>query len=59
MVVSLTLQWGVILPLVALLTLAMGWGLLGAWCVQTGVRLLQAGVFARMWHNERWQGIRV
>ncbi len=59
MTVSLTLQWGLLLPLVALLVLKFNLGMLAVWSVQALVRVLQTGIFISMWQRGRWQGIRV
>jgi MATE family multidrug resistance protein len=59
MLVSLLMQWGLILPVVALMVLVWDLGMLPVWSVQAAVRVLQAGAFALMWKRGKWQGIRV
>ena len=58
-VVAVGLQWGLFLPVAALLGPVLGFGLLAIWIAQIGYRGLQAGVFAAMWQQGRWARIEV
>jgi MATE family multidrug resistance protein len=57
--VSITLQWGLFLPLAWFLGPHLGLGLMAIWAAQIGYRLLQAGVFAWIWQRGRWATIEV
>jgi putative MATE family efflux protein len=59
MLASLGLQYGLILPIVAVLVLRFNLGMLPIWTIQAGVRSLQAILFATMWQRDKWQGIRL
>ena len=59
MVVSITLQWALLLPAVWLVGPVGGYGLLGIWLVQVAHRGLQAGVFAWIWRQGKWAEIEV
>jgi multidrug resistance protein, MATE family len=54
MLVAVSLQWGLFLPIAWLVGPLLGGGLLGIWLVQGGYRLLQAGIFLSMWQGLRW-----
>lgn len=56
--VSVGLQWGVTLPL-ALFMAISGYGLLAVWVVAGATRLVQAVIFAAIWHRGRWATIKV
>lgn len=58
-VTATALQWGLFLPIAALIGPVLGLGLTAIWVAQTGYRLLQAGVFAWLWHRGRWASIEV
>lgn len=57
MLVSVFTQWGVFLPLAYMLGPILGFGLLGIWCGQAAYRILQAAIYAGMWHGGRWRNI--
>ena len=59
MVVTVSLQWLVGLPLTWLVGPYLGFGLLGIWGVQFGYRALQAAVLSHLWRRGRWAAIRV
>lgn len=59
MLATLGLQWGLLLPIVAVLVLVFKLGMLPVWSAHVGVRLLQTGILFAMWKGERWQTIRV
>ena len=58
-ITATALQWGLFLPLAALVGPVLGLGLTAIWVAQIGYRLLQAGVFALFWQRGRWAGIQV
>jgi Na+-driven multidrug efflux pump len=59
MVVSISLQWGIFLPVAYFLGPVLGLGLSAVWAGQVGYRLLQALVFAGIWKSERWIDLKV
>ena len=59
MVVTVSLQWLVGLPLTWLFGPYLGFGLLGIWGCQFGYRALQAAVLCHLWQRGRWAEIRV
>ena len=59
MVVTVSLQWLLGLPLTWLFGPYLGFGLLGIWGVQFGYRAVQAAVLSYLWRRGRWAEIRV
>jgi putative MATE family efflux protein len=59
LVVSVVLQWVLLLPTVYLVGPVLGYGLIGIWLVQAGYRGLQAGVFVALWRRGRWAHVAV
>jgi putative MATE family efflux protein len=59
MLISVCMQYAVQLPLVFLVAFRLGGGMLPIWIVQTGYRLVQAGLFAGVWRTGRWAQVRV
>lgn len=59
MAVSLSLQWGVLLPMVAVFVLVLQLGMLPVWILQASYRFVQASTFIAMWRKGGWQGIKV
>lgn len=59
MVVSISVQWGLQLPLIWLCGVHLEWGLTAVFAAQTIARALQAAIFARSWRGERWSAIKV
>ncbi len=59
MVVAITTQWIVFLPLAYLVGPMLGLGLIGIWVLQAGYRFLQAMVFIRHWTTGDWASIKV
>ena len=59
MVVSIGLQWFLLLPLAFLVGPILGFGLLGIWLLQGGSRALQAIVYLSLWKGGRWRSIAV
>lgn len=59
MIVSVTTQWVVQLPLIYLVGPWLGWGLMAIWTVQLGGRVGQALAFAAIWRRPGWTAIRV
>lgn len=59
MFVSITLQWGFMLPLAWLIGLELGYGLFGVWMVITGQRLLQAIIYSGLWRSGKWADVKV
>ena len=57
MVVSVTLQWGLFLPVAFVLGPVMGFGILPIWIAQLAYRTLAAGAFAIMWRRRGWTKI--
>lgn len=54
MVISVSMQWAVQLPLVYLLGPHLGLGLTAIWLGWMAVRVLQAGIFFGIWRGQRW-----
>ncbi len=59
MLVSVSTQWFVFLPLAYLVGPVLGFGLLGIWLLQGGSRGLNALLFVAMWRGRKWQNISV
>ncbi len=59
MYVATSLQWGLFLPVVALVGPVFGGGLLAVYASQVAYRLLQSAAFAWMWRGRAWQRISV
>jgi Na+-driven multidrug efflux pump len=59
MVVSVTLQWLLFLPLVALVGPILMWGLTAIYAVNILYRGIQTGVFWSLWRSDSWTGIEV
>lgn len=57
MLVSAFSQWGVFLPAAYVLGPGLGFGLLGIWSAHAGYRILQAAIYAGLWHGGRWRNI--
>lgn len=59
LVVSVSMQWLVYLPLAYTAGIIMGWGLIGIWAVNVIPRVLQAGIFSILWRGDRWAKVEV
>ena len=59
MLVAVSAQWFVFLPIAYLVGPALGFGLLGIWILQGTYRTLQAGLFRKLWEQRDWARIRV
>lgn len=59
MKVSISLQWGLLLPLAWLLGPGLGGSLMAVWSVQLLFRCINSAVFATIWQRGHWQHIRV
>lgn len=59
MTVQVFLQWGILLPGAYLMGPTWGFGLLGVWLVQAGLRALQATVYVVIWQLRQWAKIQV
>jgi putative MATE family efflux protein len=59
MVVSVTAQWIVFLPLAYLVGPVLGFGLTGIWMLQASYRGGQALVVTHFWQRRDWTGLRV
>ncbi len=59
MTVSLILQWVIFLPTAFIIGPSLGFGLLAVWIAQSVYRLVQAIIFALIWHRGKWQTIKV
>jgi putative MATE family efflux protein len=57
MAVTVSLQWGMFLPVAFLVGPVLGWGLASVWAAQVGYRSLQTAAFVVMWHRGRWADI--
>lgn len=57
--VSITLQWGMLLPLAWLLGPGLGGSLTAVWTVQLLFRCINSAVFATIWQKGHWQTLRV
>ena len=55
MLLTLSMQWLVFLPLAWWVGISMGYGLLGVWLVQLFYRALNSGSFLWVWQQRRWQ----
>ncbi len=55
--ISIIAQWGLFLPLAALVGPVLGGGLLAVWLLQAVYRCGQAAWFARVWQQGQWQRI--
>jgi len=59
MIVSISLQWGLFLPVAYVLGPVLGFGLSAVWIAQVGYRCLQALVFAAVWRRRSWIEMKV
>jgi MATE family multidrug resistance protein len=59
MVVSVTTQWLVFLPLAYLVGPLLGFGLLGIWALQGLYRVAQAFIYVGFWRGGHWATIKV
>jgi putative MATE family efflux protein len=59
LVVSVGLQWLLLLPAVWVVGPALGLGLLAIWAVQLAYRGLQTGLFVALWKRGAWARLRV
>lgn len=59
MLVSISFQWLLFLPLAWLVGPTLGYGLAGVWVAQAAHRTLQSGVMAWIWSRRSWASIRV
>lgn len=59
MVVAITTQWIMFLPLAYLAGPVLGLGLIGIWVMQGVYRSVQAALFYRFWKGRKWASIRV
>ncbi len=59
MLVSVTTQWLVFLPLAYLVGPLLGFGLLGIWALQSLYRVAQAFIYVGFWRGGRWARIKV
>ncbi len=57
--ISIIAQWGIFLPLAALVGPILGGGLLAVWALQAVYRMGQAAWFAMVWKQGRWIGIKL
>ena len=57
--ISIVAQWGIFLPLAALVGPVLGGGLLAVWALQAVYRCGQAAWFVRVWNQGRWQAIKL
>jgi putative MATE family efflux protein len=57
--ISIIAQWGIFLPLAALIGPVMGGGLLAVWVLQAVYRCGQAGWLAMTWKQGRWIDIKL
>ena len=59
MIVSVSTQWGLFLPVAFLVGPTLGYGLLGIWVAQICYRTLQAFVLAALWQARGWANIKM
>ena len=59
LVVSVTTQWGLFLPIAYLLVAVGGFGLLEIWIANAGYRLIQASLYTAMWRRGAWRTLTV
>ncbi|MEM7675870.1 MAG: MATE family efflux transporter [Myxococcota bacterium] len=59
MFVQVTMQWGLLLPFSYIMGPVLGFGLVGVWAVQAGVRMIQAITYTIIWRQRRWATIQV
>ena len=59
MMVSITAQWVLFLPVAYLAGPILGYGLLVLWVLQGAYRAVQAGIFVQFWRQREWASIRV
>ncbi|MEQ9325066.1 MAG: MATE family efflux transporter, partial [Polyangiaceae bacterium] len=59
MVVAVSLQWLVFLPVAYAVGPWAGFGLVGIWIAQAVYRFLQAGLFSLMWRDGKWATVEV
>ncbi len=59
LIVSVGLQWVLLLPAVYVVGKVLAVGLLGIWLTQLVYRTLQSGVFAVFWRRGRWAKVKV
>ena len=57
MLVSISTQWLLFLPLAYIFGPLLGLGLLAVWVLQGGSRALNAWLFVSMWRGRKWQHI--
>ena len=57
MVVSVTLQWGLFLPIAFVLGPVLGFGILPIWIAQLTYRCITAGAFSILWRRKAWTTI--
>ncbi|MCP4804552.1 MAG: MATE family efflux transporter [Proteobacteria bacterium] len=58
-ITATALQWGLFLPVAALVGPVLGLGLTAIWIAQIGYRLLQPGILAAFWQRGKWVRIEV
>ena len=59
LLVSFSLQWGFMLPVVYLIGPVLGYGLLPIWMVMVLWRVAGVAVYSTLWHRRGWAHIRV
>jgi MATE family multidrug resistance protein len=59
MMVSISLQWGLFLPIAFLIGPVLGYGMAAVWALQVGYRCLQGVIFALIWRSRRWINVDV
>ena len=59
MLVAITMQWVVFLPLAYVAGPVFGLGLLGIWVLQGLYRLFQSLIFVGFWRGRRWATVKV
>jgi putative MATE family efflux protein len=59
LLVSIGMQWLLLLPAVVLVGPVLGLGLFAIWLMQGVARLVQAGVFSWLWQRGKWAEVRV
>jgi Na+-driven multidrug efflux pump len=59
MVIGVTLQWGLFLPVAYIVGPVLGHGILAVWITMMAYRALQASIYAVLWNRGSWSKIKI
>jgi len=59
MLVSVTLQWGLFLPVAFVIGPVLGFGMSAVWAAQVGYRSIQGLIVALIWRSRKWINLEV